>query len=64
MDDKLRTSKDHPSSMSARVNKRLQPSAGAGAGDEQVTTGSGPTRATTTIWHGGTARKTTNKEER
>ena len=57
MDDKLKTSPNHPSSMEQRVKDRLKPSAGAGAGDEQVTTGSGPTRATTTIHHGGTARR-------
>jgi hypothetical protein len=44
----------------ARINNRLKPSAGAGAGDEQITKGSGPTRTTTTVWHGGTARRQGN----
>jgi hypothetical protein len=56
----VKTNPNHPSSMAERVAKRLEPSAGAGAGDEQVTKGSGPTRTTTTVWHGGTARRQGN----
>jgi hypothetical protein len=58
-----RTNPNHPSSMGKRVRDRLKPSAGAGAGDEQVQTGNSPTRTVTTVWHGGTARKTNSKSE-
>jgi hypothetical protein len=50
----VKTSPDHPSSMEARINNRLKPSAGAGAGDEQVTRGSSPNRTITTIHQKGT----------
>jgi hypothetical protein len=53
----VRTHPDHPSSMEARINKRLRPSAGEGAGDEQVTKGTGPTRTVHTIHHPGSARQ-------
>jgi hypothetical protein len=53
----VRTNPNHPSSMSESINKRLRPSAGEGAGDEQVTKGTSPSRTVTTVWHGGTARQ-------
>jgi hypothetical protein len=62
MDDKLKTSPDHPSSMEARITKRLRNSGGEEA-STTVQKGEGPTRTFSNIWHGGTARKTTNKSE-
>jgi hypothetical protein len=53
----VRTHPDHPASMSQRISDRLKPSAGAGAGDEQVTKGSSPNRTITTIHRPGSARQ-------
>jgi hypothetical protein len=40
-----------------RIANRLKPSAGAGAGDVQTTTGSGPNRVVHTIHNPGSARQ-------
>jgi hypothetical protein len=53
----VKTHSMHPSSMEQRINNRLKPSAGAGAGDVQVTKGTGPTRTVTTIHHCAGARQ-------
>jgi hypothetical protein len=59
----VRTNPQHPSSMAQRVADRLKPSAGAGAGDEQCTTGKSPTRTVTTIHHPGSARQHPSKAD-
>jgi hypothetical protein len=43
--------------MAQRVADRLKPSAGAGAGDVQVTHGNSPNRTVTTIHHSGSAKQ-------
>ena len=53
----IKTSPHHPRSMQQRVADRLKPSAGAGAGDEQVTTGNSPNRVVTTVHHSGSAKR-------
>jgi hypothetical protein len=53
----IKTRSDQPSSMEQRVANRLKPSAGAGAGDVQVTHGNSPNRTVTTIHHSGSAKQ-------
>jgi hypothetical protein len=53
----IKTHRDHPRSMKERISNRLKPSAGAGAGDEQVTTGNSPNRVVTTVHHSGGAKR-------
>jgi hypothetical protein len=54
----VHTCPDHPSSMEQRIADRLKPSAGDGAGDVQVTTGStAPNRVVHTIHLSGSAGK-------
>jgi hypothetical protein len=47
----VHTHPQHPASMEQRIADRLKPSAGAGAGDVQITKGSSPSRTVTTIHH-------------
>jgi hypothetical protein len=49
----VRTHPQHPASMEQRIADRLKPSAGAGAGDVQVTKGTSPSRTVTTVHHCG-----------
>jgi hypothetical protein len=53
----IKTCSEHPSSMEARINKRLQPSGGSDTGGGRVTQGSGPNRTVTTIHHSAAARQ-------
>jgi hypothetical protein len=54
----IKTHRDHPSSMEQRIRDRLKPSAEPQRGDgAQVTLGSGPTRAVTTIHPNGNTRQ-------
>jgi hypothetical protein len=53
----IKTHRDHPASMAERINNRLKPSAGADAGDVQVTRGSSPNRTITTIHHRASTRQ-------
>ena len=53
----IKLHRDHPASMSERINNRLKPSAGADAGDVQVTRGSSPNRTITTIHHRASTRQ-------
>jgi hypothetical protein len=49
----VHTHPQHPASMEQRIADRLKPSAGAGAGDIQITSGNSPNRVVHTIHHCG-----------
>jgi hypothetical protein len=57
MPPEIKTHPAHPSSMEQRIANRLKPSAGAGAGDAQVTHGTSPQRTVTTIHHSAGAKQ-------
>ncbi|MFZ2081591.1 MAG: hypothetical protein WAV38_34080 [Xanthobacteraceae bacterium] len=52
----IKTSSQHPASMSDRIAKKLDPSCSPDA-DIRTTQGSGPTRVHTAIHHSGSAKR-------
>jgi hypothetical protein len=58
----VKTSKDHPSSMEARIHNKLRNSGGEEA-DTTVQKGTGPTRTFTNIHNPGSARQHGSKNE-
>jgi hypothetical protein len=53
----VKTSKDHPSSMAERINKRLRNSGETGEADTVTKTGEGPQRVFHNLHNPGSARQ-------